>query len=420
MRKQTTRLVFWIGVALGTVASLVGQQQDGGLKTSNDEQDVASPESAARPAGPVEPTDTGWLLFRGNATSTGVAVGKLPAKLDVVWEHEIDQGAIEGTPIIVGGRQPRVYIGDLDGRILAFDLNSGEVQWEIQLPDKLGFVTAPAFRNNRLYIGDIDGIFHCFDRNGKELWKFTTDGEIDSSANFYKGLVLFGSQDSKLYALDADTGKLAWELETGDQVRCSATVVENRAFVAGCDGSLHIIDLDQGKEVGSVVIESPTGVTPAARGEYVFAGTEQAGFFAINWKNAELKWKFDDPEGGLSTRSCPAVHGKHVVLGANNRKVYSLNAETGELNWSTVLTSKIVSSPVIVDGRVLVGSTDGRFFELALETGKIVWEKELRGGIIGSPAVAFGRVVIATDRGVVYCLGAKKTPKLDIPIPATD
>lgn len=404
-----------MGVAVGTVGSLLGQQQAGDLKTSHDERGATSPKAVEGPDVPVKQTDAGWPLFRGNANSTGVAVGKLPAKLDVVWEHEIDQGAIEGTPIIVGGRQPRTYIGDLDGRILAFDLNSGKLEWEIQLPDKLGFVTAPAFRNNRLYIGDIDGIFHCFDMNGKELWKFTTDGEIDSSANFYKDLVLFGSQDSKLYALNSVTGKVVWELETGDQVRCSATVVENRAFVAGCDGSLHIIDLDQGKEVGSVLIESPTGVTPAARGDLVFAGTEQAGFFAINWKNAKLKWKFDDPEGGLSTRSCPAVQGKHVVLGANNRKVYSLNADTGELNWSTVLKSKIVSSPVIVDGRVLVGSTDGRFYELALETGKIVWEKELRGGIIGSPAVAFGRVVIATDRGVVYCLGDKQTPKLDIP-----
>ncbi|MCH2182015.1 MAG: PQQ-binding-like beta-propeller repeat protein [Mariniblastus sp.] len=417
MSRETVRWVAWAAFMLGAVGPLPGQQAKGDPQTGKETKGVVSPsiETPSDSAKRAGSTEAGWLLFRGNANSTGAASGKLPAKLGVVWEHEIDQGAVEGTPIIVGGSQPRTYIGDLDGRILAFDLDSGKLEWEIQLPDKLGFVTAPAFRNNRLYIGDIDGIFHCFDMNGKELWKFTTDGEIDSSANFYKDLVLFGSQDSKLYALNADTGDVVWELETGDQVRCSATVIENRAFVAGCDGSLHIIDLDQGKEVGSVVIESPTGVTPAARGDDVFVGTEQAGFYAINWKTAQLKWKYDDPQGGLATRSCPAIQGKHVVLGANNRKVYSLNAETGQVNWTTVLKSKIVSSPVIVDGRVLVGSTDGRFYELNLETGEIVWQKELRGGIIGSPAVGFGRVVIATDRGVVYCLGDKDASKQDIP-----
>ncbi|MCH2179499.1 MAG: PQQ-binding-like beta-propeller repeat protein [Mariniblastus sp.] len=385
------------------------------VQNTGDSQSLTPGKGNAASSGEKELKETGWLLFRGDANSSGVAVGKLPKNLEVVWQHEIKQGAIEGTPVIVGNPQQRVYVGDLDGRILAFDLKSGKLEWEIQLPDKLGFVTAPAFRNKRLYLGDIDGIFHCFDLNGKEQWKFTTDGEIDSSANFYKDLVLFGSQDSKLYALNADTGEVAWALETGDMVRCSITVVENRAFVAGCDGAFHIIDLDQGKEVGSVVIESPTGVTPAARGEFAFVGTEQAGFFAINWKTAKLKWKYDDPQGGLPTRSSPAVSGKHVVFGASNRKVYSVNAETGQLNWSTVLKSKVVSSPVIIDGRVLVGSADGRFYELDLKTGEIIWEKELRGGIVGSPAVAFGRVVIATDRGVVYCLGAKETPTSGVP-----
>ncbi len=415
VRRETARWAAWFALAWITAGPLLGQQGEAEPKIGSNNPGKVPSAQGDRTGNRGGDIEEGWLLFRGNAHSTGAAKGKLPSKLSVVWKHAIEQGAIEGTPIIVGGPQPRTYIGDLDGRTLAFDLDSGKLAWEIQLPDKLGFVTAPAFRKDRLYIGDIDGIFHCFDLQGKELWKFTTDGEIDSSANFYKDLVLFGSQDSKLYALNADTGEVAWELETGDQVRCSATVIENRAFVAGCDGSLHIIDLDQGKEVGSVLIESPTGVTPAARGEDVFVGTEQAGFFAINWKTAERKWKYDDPQGGLATRSCPAIFGKHVVLGANNRKVYSLNPENGDVNWTTVLKSKIVSSPVIADGRVLVGSTDGRFYELKLETGEIVWETELQGGIIGSPAVGFGRVVIATDRGVVYCLGEQPSDRKKIP-----
>ncbi len=411
IRSEIAWLLFCVVGTAACAWPVMAQQPNQDPTTAQKESSVQRPAVTV----PRPQVEKGWTFFRGNQNSTGVATGKLPAKLAVVWKHEIENGAIEGTPVIVGGTRPRAYIGDLDGRILAFDLNSGELAWEIQLPDKLGFVTAPVFRDDRLYIGDIDGIFHCFDMQGKELWNYTTDGEIDSSANFYKDLVLFGSQDSKLYALNAKTGKLAWELETGDQVRCSITVIESRAFVAGCDGALHIIDLNQGKEVGSVVIESPTGVTPAATDDGVYVGTEQAGFYAIDWKQAKLKWKYDDPQGGLATRSCPAVAGKQVVMGASNRKVYSLNTDTGKLIWSTTLKSKIVSSPVIVDGRVLVGSTDGRFYELDLKSGKIVWEIELQGGIIGSPAVAFGRVVIATDRGVVYCLGAAGKTSVKLP-----
>ena len=260
-------------------------------------------------------------MFRGNAHGTGVAKTRLPGEIDVVWQYEVPKGSFESTPVIVGRDDPRVYIGDLDGRLLALSLKTGELVWQSQLESKLGFVTAPAIRHDRIYIGDIDGIFHCFDMNGTELWNFTTDAEIDSSANFYRDRVLFGSQDTNLYALDARSGELGWRVETADQVRCSATVIENRGFVAGCDGALHVIDLDAGQETGAAPINSPTGVTPAARDDFVFVGTEQGGFYCINWRTTEMVWHFDDPEGGLSTRSSPALKGNQVVFGASNRRV---------------------------------------------------------------------------------------------------
>ena len=357
----------------------------------------------------LEREDRDWPLFRGDPRSTGTTRTEIPDRLEVVWQREFKGRSFEGTPIIVGGPDaPKVYLGDVEGNLMAIDLANGEVEWSTAMETEVGFVTAPAYRQNRLYIGDLDGYFHCFDLAGKKLWTFETEGEIDSSGNFDGDHVLFGSQDTRLYALDAVTGKLAWQVETVDQIRCSPTVVQHRAFVAGCDGSLHVIDLEQGQEVASVPIESPTGVTPAARGDRLFVGTEQAGFYCIDWKRARVVWHYDDPPGGISTRSSPALVKGQVVFGAANRRVYSLDSETGKLNWSRLLKAKIESSPIIVGDRVFVGSLDGRFYELSLESGAVVWEKQLRGRVIGSPAAAWGRLVIATDRGLVYCLGAAR------------
>lgn len=346
----------------------------------------------------------GWPLFRGNTTSQGVAKSELPEKLEVLWKHEVKNGAFEGTPILIGSSKKMAFIGDADGALFGFELNTGKIKWEFK--SEIGYVSAPAYRDGKIYIGDMDGKFYCIDaQKGEKVWEFAAQDSIDSSANFHKELVLFGSRDACLYALNAKTGKQEWKLETADQVRCSITVVGGRAFVAGCDGALHIVDLDEGKELDNVLIESPTGVTPAAMGDYIFVGTEQSGFYSINWKKAELKWTFNDPEGTISTRCSPAVTKGHVVFGARNRKVYSIHPITGKSNWSTELKANIDSSPVIVGDRVFVGAIDGRLYELELKTGKIVWQKQFDGGFIGSPAVAFGRLVIATDRGVVYCLG---------------
>ena len=357
-------------------------------------------------------------MFRGDAKSTGVASTKLPDKLDVVWKFEVKKGAFESSPIVVGGKNKMVYIGDLDGRMYALDLETGKLHWEFKTVSVreteakgkthggIGFETAAAYKNDRLYIGDLDGFFYCVDMDGNEVWQLQSDGVIHSSANFYKETVLFGSEDTKLYALDAKTGAKKWELETADQVRCSVTVVDGRAFVAGCDGALHTINLDKGEEESSVVIESPTGVTPAVVGDMAFVGTEQAGVLALNWKKAETKWHFS-PDGGLATRSSPAVNKDHVVFGSRERTVFSVNPKTGKQNWSKTLKANVDSSPVIVGDRVFVGSTDGRLYALSLKNGDVLWQKQLNGGIVGSPAVAFERLIIATDRGLVYCLGKK-------------
>lgn len=346
-----------------------------------------------------------WPMFRGNPQSTGVATSTLPEKLEVLWEYEIPKGEFEGSAAIVDvDGQKVVYIGDLDGKLVSLDLATGELRWEYNVESKLGFATSPTYHDGKIYAGDIDGLFHCVDDEGKEVWTYQTNAAISSSANIYKGNVIVGSQDATLYCFDGKNGEVLWEFEAADEIRCTPTIVDGRAFVAGCDGQLHVIDLEKGEEIGKVDIQSPSGGTPAVLGDSVYFGTEQAGFFAVEWATPELKWNFVD-EGMSAIRSNPAITEEHVIFGAANRVVRSLNPNTKEENWATTLKTRIETSPVIVGDRVFVSSGDGRLHALKLSTGEIVLEKEFEGGFTASPSVGFGRLIIASDRGRVYCLG---------------
>ena len=349
-------------------------------------------------------TRVDWPVFRGNPASTGYTPESASDTLEVLWEFKVENGAFESTPVIVDGV---VFIGDLDNRVFALDLESGDLLWEFTT--EIGFYAAPAVQDGRVFIGNMDGFFYCLNANdGKLIWTFEAAATIDGGANFYIDNVIFGSQDAKLYCLDQKTGKLVWEHEIDDQIRCSPSIVENRAFVAGCDGVLHMINLDDGTSIGGVVIDSPTGVTPATMGHYTYLGTEQIGFFCIDWKAAKVKWNYQDPLGPASTRSNPAVTAGHVVFGSRNRKVVSLDPENGEVSWQFEARGPIDSSPVIADQRVYVGADDRRMYVLDLKTGEKIAERELNGKILGSPAISDGRLIVATNRGVVYCLGSKK------------
>ena len=347
-----------------------------------------------------------WPLFRGDSFSSGVSQSGLPDSPELLWRYIVKDGAFESTAAIVDGM---VYLGDLDGTFYALDLESGHKQWEFKTEDQAGFLASAAVQDGLVYIGDMDGRFYCLQAmNGDLNWSFFTQAEINSSANFYQENVLVGSQDATLYCLNAHTGELTWKHTIEDQIRCAPTVVENRAFLVGCDAQLHIVDLELGMGEQSVQIDSPSGTTPAVRGDLTYFGTHGGTFYCIDWKQREIVWTYRDPDSQQSFRSSAAVNGDWVVVGSRSRRVYGLNPQDGEARWVFPTQKSVDSSPVIVGDRVFVGSSDGRLYAIDLKSGEAEWNFEAGGGIVASPAVAEGRLVIASDDGTVFCLGQKK------------
>jgi outer membrane protein assembly factor BamB len=351
----------------------------------------------------VPSTTENWSMFRGDPQSTGVSAGTLPAQMDVLWKFSLPESAFEATAVIDGGL---VFVGDLDGGFHALDFDTGEEKWSHK--GEAGFRAPAGVRDGSVYVGDEDGQFHCFNAaDGALKWGFRTNSEINGGPGFYNDTVLVGSQDATLYCLNAADGALVWKHTISDQIRCTPTVVENRCFLAGCDGELHIIDLDSGTEVSSVKIDAPTGCTPAAVGERIYFGTEGEEFFCVDWREAQVEWRFRSDKH-LPFRSSAAATEKQVVFGGRDKFVHCLNPANGDVIWSYPAKSAVDSSPVIVGDRAYVGLGKGRLVALDLATGEEAWNYEAGGGFISSPAVAAGRLVIANEDGTVYCFGEKK------------
>ena len=95
--------------------------------------------------GPSDDNSAQWPMFRGNSLGTGVTTAELPEKLDVLWKHEIPNGQFESTAAVVDGV---VYTADMDGQVLALDLETGKVQWEFQA--EIGFFSIPRISQWRI------------------------------------------------------------------------------------------------------------------------------------------------------------------------------------------------------------------------------------------------------------------------------
>lgn len=341
-----------------------------------------------------------WPIFRGNPLQTGVATGTLPTGLQVLWKFETKE-SVESSAAIVNGV---VYVGSFDEHLYAIELATGKEKWR----HKMGPVKAPvSVRDGRIYIGDADGVFHCLDgATGKSLWTHKTEGEINSGANFAGEHIVVGSDDGNLYCL-ARNGTLVWKHTTQDRVNGSPAVTEARTFVAGCDSSLHVIDTAKGKEIKSIELGGPVGATAAVAGDHVYVGTMSNQVVAVDWKKGEVAWTFEAAKRSQPFFASAAVTDSLVLVGCRDKRLYAIDRKTGKEVWSFLTENRIDSSPVVVGKHVYVGSLDHSLYVLDLEKGTRISSVDLESPISASPAVSDGRLVIGTQKGVVYCLGAK-------------
>ncbi|MFN7738218.1 MAG: PQQ-binding-like beta-propeller repeat protein [Pirellula sp.] len=378
---------------------------------------------AVESAGRLQATD--WTTSRGDAASTGFAAGSLPKEPELLWEFSREKSGYEGSPVIAAGK---VFAGDVEGNVYCLDLATGNEVWKTNF--KNGFVASPAYRNGRVVLGDFDGRVVCLNADdGKVLWEADIRQAMAAGANFVDDLVLITSEGGELFAFRLESGELAWEYSTGDQLRSSPTIWKHYALLGGCDGRLHKIDLKLGKAEGDgLMLEGPSGSTPAIFGDMAVVPTQSGQVLAFDMLKGEKLWSFSDAERAQEIRSSPAIvplsgvpsqsdtgsdganskAGNTIaVVTTRNRRVLGLGTIDGKMVWEAVVRKRCDASPVICDGRVWVGGLDGNVYAFDAQTGEQRWTYQLTGQLIASPSISDGKLLVATDKGTIACFGAK-------------
>ena len=76
-------------------------------------------------------------------------------------------------------------------------------------------------------------------KDNNTLWSYTTSGGVQSSPAVSDGRVYVGSEDSKVYCLNASTGSLIWSYTTGNLVWSSPAVSDGRVYVGSYDSKVY-------------------------------------------------------------------------------------------------------------------------------------------------------------------------------------
>jgi outer membrane protein assembly factor BamB len=211
----------------------------------------------------------------------------------VHWQRTI--GPSESSPLLIGDR---LYVGDWNGDVWAFDADNGRKLWRRHIGGAVK--GAIAFAAGRLYVGSYDGHVYCLSRAGEQLWRGSEQPRVYGQGRFYStpalayGRVYIGSTDGKVYSFGATSGKLIWSHSTGGYVYASPAVWNGIVFAGSYSGRFYAFDAATGAERWSFRANDRISGSATVIGNVVYFATLKKRTYALNALTGKPLWSFRD------------------------------------------------------------------------------------------------------------------------------
>jgi outer membrane protein assembly factor BamB len=168
----------------------------------------------------ASPTLKGGVLYFGDYSGNVQAISERTGRRLWIAGSEgalLGSGTFYSTAAVVYGR---VFLGNTDGRIYAYDATTGRLDWAVQTGNYV--YASPAVTNApglgpTIYLGSYDGTFYALNaRTGQIAWKYEAGGAISGSATIVGRMVYFADlRQHRTYGLGISTGRVQFQMGTG-------------------------------------------------------------------------------------------------------------------------------------------------------------------------------------------------------------
>jgi eukaryotic-like serine/threonine-protein kinase len=272
-----------------------------------------------------------------------------------LWKYAT-KGGIASSPTVI---ESRVYFGSQDSKLYAVQTDSGQLVWSFST--QAAIYASPRGQFGHVFVGSDDHHFYAVNtQSGRPAWQVDVGARVRSSACIGDELVYFGSEDGVVHALAMD-GNAKWRFLAKRAVTSTPVVVEGLLVVGSQDWSVYAIDANTGWSAWRFRTRKPIVSTPAVAGNMVYIGSADGSLYAIDLSTGQLVWSYET-DGQVT--SSPVVHNDAVYFGGVDGHVYSVDATKGTLRWRFQSRGPVPSSPRAFEDLILIGSTDGHLYAL--------------------------------------------------------
>jgi outer membrane protein assembly factor BamB len=188
------------------------------------------------------------------------------------WKFRLTGGPVMGSPAVVGDR---VLVSGCDSTLHVLDAGTGKELAAVQLGGQTA--AAPAVSGAQVYLPTMTNHVLAIDwKKAEVLWDYAAPRRQQpfyASAAVTDDLVIAGSRDKQVHAIDRKSGNPAWTFATRNRVDSSPVVVGRRVVVGSLDGNLYVLDLAKGTELKKLKLDGAIAASPAVAGECLVIGT---------------------------------------------------------------------------------------------------------------------------------------------------
>ena len=271
--------------------------------------------------------------------------------------------------------------------------------WSFQTEDEIR--GTPTIFQGLLLVGSYDNNLYALNAaDGKFQWKYPSEGGIVSRPAVLDGNVYFGSEDKRLHVVSLRSGKVVWTYFTNGPIRSSPRIAEGHIFIGSDDNNLHAVNLNTGRQAWHFETADPIRSTPFVLNELVYVGSESGEYYAIDFRGT-LKWRFRAKRAiTSSTVGTPQA----LYFSSVDSTLYALDPRNGWVIWRFRLGKASISTPCMADEFVFVGASDGYLYAIETKSAKEVWRFKTEHQVNSSPVIYKDSIYCGSVDGNLYCL----------------
>ncbi len=200
---------------------------------------------------------------------------------EVLWKVKTE-GPVNGSAVVAKGQ---TFVAGCDSHLHIIELVKGKTLAKIELSGQAA-ATAAVF-GDKLYVGNMNSEMQGIDLKKKDVqWSYAPKRAqpFYSSAAVTDKLVVAGSRDRSVHAVNRATGEVVWNFATGGRVDSSPVIVGKRVYFGSSGGTLHVLDLEKGTPVQALELGQGITASPAVAHGCLVIGTTDGLLYCLGNK----------------------------------------------------------------------------------------------------------------------------------------